>query len=217
MARKDYFISAAPEPWQILGLTLRPFSVGHYIKLRRLDCAFVADELRPAKLSDLVVGLAVCSMSSHPDPNCDEFWVWYNRPSKTGLVRRAAARLLKRHLLNPAERDLYDLGKIVGAFDFKDKAQLFADYISAHTDSLDYWIEPEKGDEPPTKSGAHWAHAMITTVTGKCGYTLHDAYNVPFGQCLNDYLLEAERSGSIRIMNDDESEFLASAAKAVAT
>ncbi len=215
MARKDYFISAAPEPWQILGLNLRPFSVGHYIKLRRLDCAFVSDEARPVKLSDLVVGLAVCSMSSHQDPNEDEFWQWFNRSSYPGWFKRQAARLLKRESMTPAERDLYQLGRRVGMFDFTEKAQLFQDYITAHTESLDYWLEPAKSDEPPAQSGAHWVHSMITTITGKCGYSLHDAYNVPFGQCLNDYLKEAENSGSIRIMNDDESDFLAAAAKAV--
>jgi hypothetical protein len=49
---------------------------------------------------------------------------------------------------------------------------------------------------------------MITTLTGKCGYSLLDAYNVSFGQCLNDYLLEAERNEAIRIMSQEQSEFV---------
>lgn len=223
MARKDYFLSAAPEPWQVLGLTLRPFSVGHYIKLRRLECAFVADGAVDAQLRDLVVGVAVCSMSSHPDQNRDEFWQWFNREKPDGVlaglkfsVHKQAARLLKREHLTPAERDLYDLGKRCGLFDFKQKAQIFADYIADHTQPLDYWLEPDQNGGEPSKSGAHWVHAMVTTLTGKCGYSLLDAYNVSFGQCLNDYLLEAERNRAIRIMTPEESAFVAQAGKVVA-
>jgi hypothetical protein len=129
MARKDYFASAAPEPWQVLGLTLRPFSVGHYIKLRRLDCAFVADDERPATVKDLVVGVSVCSMASHPDQNRDEFWQWFNRRTPESIWGRVsftfetkAARLLNKEHLSPAERDLYRLGKKCGPFDFKSTA-----------------------------------------------------------------------------------------------
>jgi hypothetical protein len=222
MARKDYFFSAAPEPWQILGLTLRPFSVGHYIKLRRFDCAFVADEPRDAGLQDLVIGVAVCCMASHPDQSKDEFWQWYNRSRPEGFLSGLAYkiegkvnRLLKRQHLTPAEQDMFELGRRAGNFDFKEKAELFQKYIDTHTASLDYWLEPEKDSAGPIKSGAHWVHSMLTTLTGKCGYELIDAYNVSFGQCLNDYLLEAERNGAIRIMTAQESEFTAGIGKVV--
>ena len=221
MARKDYFLSAAPEPWQILGLTLRPFSIGHYIKLRRLDCGFVADESRALALSDLVLGIIVCSMRSHPDTEQDEFWVWFNRDKPGSLFanclhgfRKRAARLLHSTHATPAERDVFNLGRKIGLFDLNKKAQCFQEYMAAHTTGLDYWLEPDTNNGK--QSGAHWVHSMVTTLTGKCGYSLLDAYNISFGQCLNDYLMEAERNGAIRFMTEDEIAFAEQAGKVVA-
>ena len=40
----DYLHSIIPEPVTILGQELRPFSLGHYLLLNRLDCAFLSDD-----------------------------------------------------------------------------------------------------------------------------------------------------------------------------
>lgn len=221
MARSDYFSAASPEPWQVLGITLRPFSIGHYLKLRRLDCAFVADDSREAQLKDLIIGIIVCSMSSHPDPTQDEFWCWFNRTKPDSFLtrlrfsfHRRAARLLKSDPMTPAEHDIYLLGKRIGLFDFQAKVKIFRDYIEAHSRGLDYWLEPQ-GDGEAKKSGAHWVHSMLSIVTSKCGYDLVEAYNMSFAQCLNDYLMEAERNGVIRFMTPQESEATASSGKVV--
>ena len=40
----DYLHSIIPEPVTILGQELRPFSLGHYLLLNRLECAFLSDD-----------------------------------------------------------------------------------------------------------------------------------------------------------------------------
>jgi hypothetical protein len=212
VAKLDYFSAAYPEPWQILGVNLRPFSVGHYLKLKRLNCAFVADGESLASVGDLLLGVIICSMPSHPDAEQDAFWCWYHRQSPDGAwaslmwkSRKHAARLLRKEMLTPAEFDVYQFGKRVGAFNLKDKSELFQSYIAAHTGSLPHWIEPSDGSE--RKSGAHWIHSMISCLTSSCGYTINDAYNVSFGRALADYLKHAENNGTVRCMTEAEIEF----------
>ena len=51
----DYLHSIIPEPVTILGQDLRPFSLGHYLLLQRLECAFVCEDKEPL-LGDLLWG-----------------------------------------------------------------------------------------------------------------------------------------------------------------
>jgi len=202
----DYFAASYPEPWQILGLKLRPFSFGHYFKLHRLGCAFVSDKQETATLGDLLLGVLVCSLPSDPDPTKDPFWNWLTK-ERSGLGYRLhcfAAKLFRKEPLSPAEYEVFRLGRRIGCFDLPEKARLFSEYIDQHTKSPPYWEE----NTSEKKSGAHWAHAIIGTVVSKCGYTLDQAYNAPLHKVLADYFRYAESEGAIRLMTQEEIEIL---------
>ena len=198
MPAKSYFAAAFPEPWRILGVQLKPFSLGHYIKLRQLGNAFVSDSASTATLPDLLLGIAVCSMSSSPDIATDEFWCWLNEPEKSTIL----SRLFGKKRLTPAERDFYKWGRKSGDFNLSEKAKLFADYIAAHSEMPAYWTL----EENKSKSGAHWSHAVIAGLCSECGYTQLEAYNVPLGKALADYLKACEATGSIRLMSELEAD-----------
>jgi len=197
MAVKDYFAAAYPEPWQVLGIRLRPFSLGHFIKLSRFKNAFVAEQSATATLGDLVMGVAVCSMSNNADPSKDEFWQWWNQPAKFNLW----AWLFRKTPMTPAERDMVIWGKSVGTLDgWQEKAKLFADYITAHSEPPGFWITDEK---PARKSGAHWVHAVTSRLVSECGYTQDEVLNVPVCKALQDYLKSAEDQGAVRLVSLD--------------
>ena len=59
-------------------------------------------------------------------------------------------------------------------------------------------------EENKSKSGAHWSHAVIAGLCSECGYTQLEAYNVPLGKALADYLKACEATGSIRLMSELE-------------
>lgn len=63
MGAAAYPKAAIPEPFQILGLRLKPFCLGHYLLMERFGCAFVAADSRTAELDDLVLGVLICSMA----------------------------------------------------------------------------------------------------------------------------------------------------------
>lgn len=117
----DYFAATIPEPWQILGLRLRPFSLGHYKLLRRFDCAFVSDEKTKASVDDLILGVLACSRSPQ------EFLSMLNLPN--------------------FKQDANDWGKALGVFVLEEKVKMFADYIREHSKIPPYW---EEGDSKPS-------------------------------------------------------------------
>ena len=115
----DYFTATMPEPWQILGLRLRPFSLSHYKLLKRLGCAFVADGEASATRQDLIVGVLACSMLP------SEFESFIESPS--------------------FQKQVVAWGKKVGIFDLNEKALLFKNYIEANSIVPPYWEERTGG------------------------------------------------------------------------
>lgn len=53
----EYARAAIPEPFQILGLRLRPFALGHYLLFQRFA-------LQPHLRDDLILAVLICSMSA---------------------------------------------------------------------------------------------------------------------------------------------------------
>ncbi len=206
MATPNYFSAAYPEPWQVLGVKLLPFSFGHYIKLHRLGCAFVAETEQPATIGDLLLGIVVCSMRSNPDPEQDPFWQWLHRDKPEGLFAKLRW-IIRRHKMTPAEYEILTWGRRVGVFDLNTKAQMFAGYIKEHSAVPAYVEEPM--DTPPRESGAHWAQSVIAALVAKCGYTQLEAYNVPMPKAMQDFFKHAESEGSIRLLPQEVVEALA--------
>lgn len=205
------FESAFPEPWQVLGVRLHPFSLGHYFKLKRLGCAFVSDEVSIANLGDLLLGISVCSMRSNPDPSRDEFWQWLNRYEPDGFfsklgyrIRRRVAGWFGKKVFTAAERDMMALGRKLGPVDLPEKCRLFADYVKAHSTAPDYW-EERSSDK---KTGSHWAHCLTQTLISKCGYTMEEVLNVPMSKALSDFFQYLESEGNIRLMTEQEARFI---------
>lgn len=119
-----YDIAAIPEPYQILGLKLKPFSIGHYRILRRFDCAFVADEETFPTRDDLILAVLVCSMDA------DDFLRFMEQPDFLKQVKA--------------------WGKKVGLFDMNEKCVMLAKYIAAHSVMPKFWdgdqSRPSAGD-----------------------------------------------------------------------
>lgn len=55
----DYLAAAIPPPFTVLGVTLRPFSLGHKMVLGRINSPFEIGGL--PKISDIVLAVLICS------------------------------------------------------------------------------------------------------------------------------------------------------------
>lgn len=196
---KDYFAAACPEPWQILGVKLKPFSLGHYIKLHRLGCAFVSEIDTEAGLQDLVMAVVVCSMSSDADQDEDQFWTWLNR--RTGGLRyrlyRLKQKLFGKSIATPAEFDVYRWGKRVGEVDVAEKVKMFSQYMELCSAMPAYVEETKTGAK---ESYAHWAQSVLHALVSKCGYSINEAMNAPMSRAMADFIKQAEVDGVVRIL-----------------
>lgn len=197
---KDFFAAAIPEPWQILGVKLRPFSLGHYLKLSRLGCAFVSEQETNASLSDLLLGCIVCSMPTTVDQEADPFWLWLGR--KTGGLKyklhSAKQRAMGRKVPTPAEYDCFVWGEKLGSkINLAEKIQQFKAYVDANSVAPPY-VEIKTGSEQT--SGAHWTHSVLSALVSRCGYDLEQALNVPVSRALSDVIKKAESEGTVTIL-----------------
>jgi len=173
----DYFAATMPEPWQILGLRLRAFSLGHYKLLKRHGCAFVSDGEAAARREDLILGVLICSMKPA------EFLEFIESPDY--------------------EKDVQEWGAKCGLFDLNEKAQMFKDYLEAHSVMPLYWEEKTGGT-----SGAHWSQSIEVCLRSKLGWTDDEINTHPLSKCFADYLKHAENEGAIKLMTPQEIEFL---------
>lgn len=98
-----YAQAAIPDPYRILGLRLRPFSLGHYLLLQRFGCRFIEDDKTTVGRDDLILGVLICSRKHR------EFLEFIETDDFTQHLR--------------------DWGKKVSLFDFPAKARLFASYL----------------------------------------------------------------------------------------
>ena len=176
----EYLHSIIPEPVTILGQDLRPFSLGHYLLLTRLDCAFVSEDKEPL-LGDLLLGLLVC-----------------------GNTFEGAQELLRR---GERGEDIKAWAENVGEFEADEKAKLFAEYINAALAMPKFWVKPgeSSGGE---KAGAPWPQAMRVKLISEGGFTPTAVMNQPLGQTWWDYLTLNELKGALKINDDTTSELL---------
>jgi hypothetical protein len=183
VATNCYASAAIPEPVTILGLRLKPFSLGHYFKLKRFGCAFVADGDATADVSDLLLGVLVCHMSSDVDPGRDEFLKFIQEKG----FDDEAFRWVK---------------KVSKGCDIKQAMIEFAAYIEKGSAPPAYW-ETERSEDA-SESGAHISHVIYDCLISSLGYSPNEALNIPFSRAMFDYFRHAEAQGLIEFMHPDE-------------
>lgn len=200
----SFTAAALPEPYVILGLSLRPFCLGHYIWLRRLECSFVSSEPAQPTRDDLILACLVCSMPFEDFSR----WVSAERLPPVSRLLAAAKALLMLRLAEAriawsgteSEWRVYRWGKKVGFFDLQEKSNLFQSYLKAHSQMPKFWIEKEDKRE----SGGDWSQSVFLALTGDCGFTREQAYNMPLREAFLHFFRHAEKAGAVTLMTDTE-------------
>ena len=200
-----YFKAAIPEPFRILGLALRPLSLGRYLLLRRFDCAFVAESEVSAGISDLLLGLVICSM------RVDEFLAAAESHELGPDVRRWGKRVCPQSWLGclPWVGKWWRKNHTCDALE---KMRLFQRYIAAGSAVPKYWDECED----QRVSGSHWSHGVEVILRGELGWSREEIDEAPLSKALADYFKFAENQGLVRLMTDYEIELIEAAEAAAA-
>lgn len=175
------FRAAIPEPFRILGLRLKPFSLGRYRLLRRLDCAFVSEEPALPKPGDLFLGVYICSK------RCDEM----NQLLESGECWPEMEQWGK---------SIFGDGPEPEAFNYLEKVTLFKRYLSESAEVPKYWEE----DCSNMHSGGHWSQSVEIVLRGELNWTSEEIDEAPLSKAISDYHKWLEGKGAIRLMSDYE-------------
>ena len=172
----DFYQAAVPDGWQILGEKLRPFSLGHFILLKRHECAFISGGV-PSVL-DLLIAVMICSRS------------WED-----------AQRFVEGNDFKPEGKRLE---KILKKCDNIPKRMIyFGDYIEEGMQGPKVW---SKDDNNAPKFGSPFAQVIKVSMMSKMGLTESEALNRPLSLCLWDMATLSELQGLVSVHSEEDDE-----------
>jgi hypothetical protein len=166
----DFYLAEIPEPVTLLGLRLRPFSLGHKLLLHRVESAFVSGG--QVTYDDLALSIFLCAqtfregIASFSDPDLPRFMARWHRK----LTGDAWWRRILRLTVQPVE--------------LKEKSEAFARYIEDGS-RIPYY------DVPADRIGSseiETVHAVQLTLMAKTTLTEAELLDRPWGRCLFDYV-----------------------------
>jgi hypothetical protein len=169
----------------LMCVKMRPFSIGHYLLMKKYDCAYVSDDPKPYTIEDLIMSIMICSREF------DDFLNFIDDKSCMKWIKKWGKFVNK---------------EVKGNVNYlTEKNKQFIDYINDGIRIPKYWMA--QNNESPRKSNRLIEH-MITTLQGKLGYTRNEVLNCSLNQALYDYFLYLETNGVLELMNDEELDLL---------
>jgi hypothetical protein len=220
----NYVQAAIQEPFNVLGLELRPLSLGHVFLMRRFDCPFASDD--PNQMGgcpDLCLATLICSRTyegflefiNNRELQLNHFWelpeVIYNKILDTiAKVRKWHLPFFLINWFIPmptyTARWLHKWDKTISkAFKKKkldaiEQFQRFNEYRQTDIYIPYYTILVQGG----STSGAHWSMNIYQFMTKELGYSKSEALNMPLAQAIVEYYKGLETVGTIQLHNDFE-------------
>ena len=189
----DYFLKSIPEPVTLLGLRLRPLSLGRYRLLNRFNVAFAADGDATASVPDLLLGVLICSM------RVDEFLAFVDRPEFNREMRRWSRRLFP-HVWICALPWIGKWWRRTRGFNAIEKMSAFQTYI-ADAQRLPRYTMKENS---PRTNSSHWAHNMEICLRSELGWSGEEINEAPLSKALADYFAYAESNGLVSLLTDED-------------
>lgn len=182
-----YYGAAIPDPWDILGVRLRPFSLGHVVLLNRIESPFIVGGTLPT-FDDLAFAVLVCSknyedgLRSIEDPNLPK------------ILRQWADRLtgLKRWMVRCRL-------KTATPVDFAKSALEFFAYIKEHSTVPKYEYNPDHFHEMSCPD----VQMVKVTLMREMRFGESEILNRNWGLCLWDWVTMRALDGKVKLVNED--------------
>jgi hypothetical protein len=187
---RAYIDAAIPEPFTILGLRLRPLSIGHLILLHRLESPFVVSSAPGATISigDLALACLVCSKDWLGGLALLEQEDLAKALFKWGLraTRQHGWRILCPWLYTPLK--------------LEEKLELFQEYLKFNMEAPCYSVEESKSRSINCPG---WQVVKVVLMS-KTTLTEREILDRPYRLCIADFLTLRAMEGQLNF--EDESE-----------
>jgi hypothetical protein len=174
MHREGYHIACHPDPAAVLGIRLRPFTLGHAHLLARVGSPFLSGG--EPQLGDVVLGVEICSREYGSAVS------FLEQANAARVIEKAARKWLRRNMDE-------DLGPI----------SEFVHYVSAAAQGPRFWVENKEASE----SGADWLQSIKLGLM-RTGRTTAEAMETPLGEAMWDYAAHWESEGALKMHTETD-------------
>jgi len=205
------FTRQIPTPYRILGLALKPLSIGRYRRLAANGCAFVSETPARADIADLVLGVVCCSLT------CEEFDTFATSPMFSKEIREWSTTVMPAPFLGRlaewwpckpikwiysvwSRSSAGDRWRKNNAINLAEKFELFRAYIAAAQEMPRYCARQAK----ETINTAHWCDNVEMTLRNQLGWTGQEIDEQPLSKALADYLNWAAANDLITIFSEED-------------
>ena len=202
MDSAGFYRAAIPEPWVIMGLRLRPFSLGHLILLHRVDSAFVRGGT--PDFEDLALSVYLCAHTYEDGLDA------LSDPRVPGFMARWAKRLTAptwRHRLPK----WMPFAKAPKPLDMDGHCDNFRQYLSDAFAQPTFSFDPNK-----TRSISAPGPAVLhSTLLFGTGLSESEILNRPYALSVYDWLTRKNMEGHIEFIDQEEIDKSMEVAKAL--
>ncbi len=181
---QDFYSVAIPEPTTIMGLRLRPLSLGHVILLHRVRSSFVCEQEEPT-LHDLALSVLICSLpfkdgcelfNSQDLPKF--FTRWHDKLTGNSWLVKLGLRKAK-------------------PFDYTTKAIAFADYIRRGSSLPNYSFDPSDFQSMACPS----VQLVKVALMRHLGIPESELMDRSWSLCLWDYVTIRAMDGQVKMVD----------------
>lgn len=198
---EDFYLAAVPEPRTILGLRLRPFSLGHVLLLHRVKSAFLVPSEGAPSYSDLAISVLICAQTY------EENLATFNDPTLPDFMRKWHDRI------TGADSIWCRLGlRNVSHIDLSQKCAEFADYIRAGSKVPDYDFNPGDFQEMACPS----VEIIKVTLMRDMHFSEREIMDRPWALCLWDHVVLRALDNQVRMFGAEAKEDALEAARLLA-
>lgn len=184
-----FYLAAIPEPRTILGLRLRPLSLGHIILLHRIESSYVCGGL--AGFDDLSLSVLICASTY------EEGLEHLNNPDLPREMRRWADKLTGMDRLSVR------LGfRKPTPIDFDAKHAAFSGYIVNGSKVPNYHFNPGDFEEV----GCPNVQLVKAGLMRDMKFTESEIMNRSWALCLWDHVTLKAMAGSVKMYKEDTIE-----------
>jgi len=186
----DFYFAAIPTPVSVLGIRLRPYSLGHVLLLSRFDNAFVMGG-RPA-LEDVIQGIVICSQT-YAEALRD-----MDNPKLPSLVGKWQRSLQPRYWWGGRKPEL--------GFSPAQAAKQFVEYLRAGSSFPIFSVPQDKKSNDPLH--VPLVQTVKVYLMSKLNFSEAELLDRPWGLCLWDYFTSHAMEGNCKICDTTDDEAL---------
>lgn len=186
---EPFYLAAIPDAWEILGVKLRPFSLGHVILLHRIESPFLVGwkaESLPT-FDDLAVAVLICSCTY------EEALEVIESPALPSILRTWADRI------TGMDQWSVRIGwNKATPVDFTTAAIEFSDYIKEHSKIPNYEFNPSDFND------LNCPEVQVVKVSLMRDMHIPEAEILDrgWGQCLWDYVTLRAMDGRVKLVDE---------------